>query len=270
MGKLLVTSVCAIAAISFSGEPNAMSGGAAVALSDPLSRQIALLQIKKQDRYFACAGIYYSQHFIVTAAHCLTIAPENVRKLPANERDTAYRTAPQVRIGDIKVFYRHVGSWLQPKEFRLDRENDVAIIVMRSPHPVGYQAELFDERSANEIVEQLRDATFVHLGHEKLGPGSAGEVRRLSRKAARLMVQSTTDRIIMEAAGDVGTCRGDSGAPVYIEEGSGRMKLVGMHQAGAALSAQFAIPGTDGNCSRISIFTPIARVKQLVEKLMAE
>lgn len=270
MRKLLFLFICAIATTSFSSELSAIFGGAAVAQSDPLIRQVVLLRVNKRDRISACAGIYYSQNFIVTAAHCLTTAPTNVRKLPAKERDTAYRNAPQVRIADVKVFYRHVGAWLQPKEFRLDYENDVAVIVMRSPHPAGYQVAVFDERNSHEIVKQLRDVTFVHLGHEKLGPGSTGEVHRLNRNAAFLKVQSTTGRVIVEAAGNVGTCHGDSGAPVFIEEANGGMKLVGMHQAGAGLGAQFAIPGTDGRCSRVSIFTPIARVRQLVEKLMAD
>ena len=237
--------LCILATISSSSEVSAIYGGAAVARNDPLGRQIVLLRVKRPDhRQLLCAGLYYSPKLIVTAAHCLLIMPESARKLTGAEQQAAHRDAPQARIADVKVFYRHVGAWLQPKDFRLDREGDVAVIMMSKPHPAGYQVGLFDERSSIEIVQQLRDATFVHLGHEKLGHGSVGEVRRVDRKPSRL-AQGPVGRILMKSEDNAGVCFGDSGAPVYIQEGSGSMKVIGMHQYGVVSIAQSAVPGTD-------------------------
>jgi len=261
--------LCILATISSSSEVSAIYGGAAVARNDPLGRQIVLLRVKKRDRYFLCAGLVYSPKLIVTAAHCLLMTPEKALKFLSAEQQAAFRAAPQARIADVEVFYRYVGAWLQPKDFRVDRESDVAVIVMSKPHPAGYQAGVFDERSSIEIVEQLRDATFVFLGHEKLGPRSTGEVRRVNIKPSWPFERSV-GLVIIQSEDNAGICHGDSGSPVYIQEGNGSMKVIGMHQASATLNTKLVIPGTDGKCSRASIFVPMARVKEIVEKLTAD
>ena len=266
MRKLLFPFLCMLATTSSSSEVTAIYGGVAVARDDPLSRQIVLIEAKKRDRHFYfCAGFLYSKNMIVTAAHCLLIVPEN-SSAKWWEKD---RDAPQVRVADVKVFYRYAREWLQPKDFRVDRDSDVAVIVMRLPHPAGYQVGVFDERSSSKILQEPWNATFVFLGHEKLGPGSTGEVRRLNIKLPWLF-DGSAGRVLIQSENNAGICHGDSGSPVYIQEGNGSMKVIGMHQATGTLNAKLVIPGTDGKCSRASIFMPMARVKEIVEKLTAE
>jgi hypothetical protein len=267
MSALFVLIVAAFAPIIFPSNALAIYGGSVVGRDDPIGRQIVLLRVKKRDRYSVCTGIVYSKDVIVTAAHCFLIRDAH-RKMPFTERLAIQRAAPQVRAADVKVFYRHAATWVQPTELRLDRDADVATMVMRSPHPPGYELGVIDERRSGEIAAELRDATFVYVGHDKVGLHSPGQVLRLDRRPTVLGV-GTIGGIFMESDGNAGTCYGDSGSPVFIQDANHGMKLIGMLQGGVHFAAKFTIPGTDGTCSRVAWFKPMAEVRDIVQKLMA-
>jgi hypothetical protein len=260
----------AIAALGASQEANAITGGVAVSRLDPISRSVVLIKIETQDREAACTGFVWSADLIVTAAHCLTGRPTALDGLDAPSRKAALLQAPALPLDAVKIYYRHAGRWARPRRLAFDRAGDRGLVFMSREHPKGYVVPLIDTRSAATLVEDGQDETFISVGHTGLETGGIGTLQSLKTKARTLLLQASTGNIMLERIGEVGTCHGDSGAPVYIERPGGILLLVGMHQGGPTANAAFVVPGTEGRCSRVSVIVGMDRLKPWIVEMRSK
>jgi hypothetical protein len=260
----------AIAAALCTQDAQAVTGGEPVSRLDPITRSVVLIKIETQDREAACTGFVWSETLIVTAAHCLTDRPTALDGLDPDARKQALMKAPALPVDSINIYYRHADRWARPMRLALDRAGDRGLVFMRREHPKGYVVPLIDSRSASKLVEEGQDETFISVGHVGLEQGGIGSLQALRTKARTLLVQASTGNVMLERIGNVGTCYGDSGAPVYVAKPGDVLLLVGMHQGGSTGNAAFVVPGTDGRCSRVSVMVGMDRLRPWIDEMRAQ
>jgi hypothetical protein len=187
--------------------------------------------------------VIYAEDVVATAAHCLF-----------RSRDAQLPVQPET----VSIRYYHDPATRTVARIRFSPLLDLALLTTESRHPAGFAVPELDMRSPQEIARQSAQASFVYFGHGPQARSQANHLTRLDSVPLSLDVHQGV-RLRMQHTGDPtpkGTCGGDSGGAVMIRQDGGHLKLLGIHQAGGP--KEFRI---SDNCTRLSIFSTIGRIK---------
>ena len=159
------------------------------------------------DREGFCTGIVLGPRFVLTAAHCL----RPTRDMAIVYRDAADRPAlVAVAAAEAHPLYR--ANAIAERQVSID----LALIETETPLDPRLTPPRLAEGEGPAVGEE---AILAGFGVAREGAPSSGGTLR----SARLKVRAPLSRILLwaedGAAGGAGACGGDSGAPLFLEDG---------------------------------------------------
>lgn len=192
-----------------------------------------------------CTATVLSKKSILTAAHCVDGFEE--RLLASGQFLIGSNiTQPDEAAMDIAGFDfpKHDTAFsYDPKTYK----NDVAIIHLKTATKVAPVELHSGIPSWDEIISKNINLTFVGFGYEVVGKDRVGI--GIKRESSWKMRSADTSTVHF-AAGDRGTCKGDSGGPAFLI-GSGKIQQV------AITSGSYSYNCKDGGVeTRIDYFLP--------------
>lgn len=195
-------------------------GGTEVKPTDPLALQAVLLIIERDAKTSSCTAVPLSSRILLTAAHCVAGAePHRIKAV--------FRTDVNYPAEQESQWTARAERFVVHSEFTgtPQSKSDLALIKLVSKIPKLY-------RSAS-----LYDGTSVLSGDQALmlGYGVTDETQKDSLQLRTTVKSFKNDSFVKDQllgfkqsnAGG-GFCRGDSGAPVYVQVGTQR-QLIGIN-----------------------------------------
>jgi hypothetical protein len=249
MRKITATLLtAAVLALPLAHAASATYGGAPLQAGDPMLRSVIKLEVRHGDWRSFCTGVIVSPKVIATAAHCLFRDDNAAEPVPAQS---------------VSVSYYHDKALGRVSSMRYDKINDLALLTTVQAHPKGFLVPEQDLRPIEEIVQNSKAANFIHFGHGPMSDKAPAMLTKLDDKPLTLQAPDGVRLRMLHPnfPEPRGTCGGDSGGPVMIQDANGPLKLIGIHQAGQRDNINYAITDSAGNCSRVSYFSPMSRLK---------
>jgi secreted trypsin-like serine protease len=239
-------ALAALALVLCAAPAAAMVGGAAPA-ADAKGGASAVLIVGSRGN--SCTGAALARDLVLTAAHC--VAPGAEYKLV--EFDAARRPT----LKDVREVVRHPQFSLAALSGHRATA-DVALLKLAAPLPARFvPARLSAQPAATQPGGGFLVAGF---GVTVRGDGKSGGTLRAARLAATgqpggLQLRLVDPATRGERAG-LGACTGDSGAPVFAEEG-GALAIVGVVSWSTG-------PGNAAGCGGLTGVTPLARYREWI------
>lgn len=183
----------------------------------------AVVAIIAPDGTQGCSGTLIASHTVLTAGHCVPALRR--RELSVFFGDSLGGAGTFVAVSDTRVHPEHVPATLA---------HDLALFTLREPGPVG--ALSLDPRTldASLVGQTLR---IVGFGVTAPDAGDSGVKRSGTATVTGL------DPVDVTATGGPSLpCRGDSGGPALLDDGSGEriVAVVSRGDAGCVQSGAFA------------------------------
>lgn len=242
MLRTLIAVICSIASVV---SAIAMVGGAPDA-EPSIARRIVLIV---GSRGTACTGVVIARDLVLTAAHCvLPGADYKLVTYDEGRRPVLLDTARVARHPqfDINTLLAHRAT------------ADIALMKLASPLPAAFAPAALAEPGRPIAVGD--SFTVAGYGVAVRGDGKTGGTVRTAKLVATGQPGSLQLRLVDpvtkgERAG-LGACRGDSGAPVFVDDG-GTPAVIGVvsWSTGPKLSA---------GCGGLTGVTPLMRYREWV------
>lgn len=229
--------VFAIPFVFASFPASAMVGGAAPASE---FARAAVMIVGSRGNF--CTGILIARDLVLTAAHC--VAPGADYKL------MQFDAQRQPNLRDILRIERH--PQFSAKTFDNHRATaDVALIKLAAPVPGASQATLFGGTFSVAAGDRF---TIAGYGLTERGNGKTGGTLRAANlvatsKPGNLQIRLADPATNRERAG-LGACTGDSGGPVFADNG-GRLLVIGVISWSTG-------PNNAEGCGGLTGVTPLA------------
>lgn len=229
--------VFAIPFVFASFPASAMVGGAAPAGE---FARAAVMIVGSRGNF--CTGILIARDLVLTAAHC--VAPGADYKL------MQFDAQRQPNLRDILRIERH--PQFSAKTFDNHRATaDVALIKLAAPVPGASQATLFGGTFSVAAGDRF---TIAGYGLTERGNGKTGGTLRAANlvatsKPGNLQIRLADPATNGERAG-LGACTGDSGGPVFADNG-GRFLVIGVISWSTG-------PNNAEGCGGLTGVTPLA------------
>lgn len=194
--------------------------GRVVLKDETLSKEAALLMIKRDHKMSVCTSVPISNRVLLTAAHCvMQTSPEMVYSVFSTENKCAHGFRREKQIATKSIV-------LHPDfDGRPQNRSDIALIYLSESIPTDYSAAL--------LYDGKQPITDPRV--EMLGYGITNEL-----KSDSMILRTTTKDYFKDLAvknslvifnqknKTGGFCRGDSGGPVYIYTGNTK-KIFGIN-----------------------------------------
>jgi secreted trypsin-like serine protease len=235
--------------------------------------QVALLWSNEPDNWYAqfCGGTLVDEHFVVTAAHCVTEGNGRVTRRSQIEVLTGTQSLAN-NGGGVR---RRVAQIVRHPNYNDNRADyDVAVIKLRTA-ATGIKTARLLTRAQEADLAATGDLSFV-TGWGDLGSGSFPTrlmqvqvpiVSHNDCNDANSYAGQITSRMICAGmpAGGKDSCQGDSGGPLIVRDSQGRWQvLAGIVSWGEGC----ALPGFFGVYSRVAMLG--AWVRQTMAGLSSE
>lgn len=222
----------------FEGQDSAaIVAGEVVSYSDPAYKLVTMLKIQRPAHSSICTGTLISDRVILTAAHCVSgVGPTDVTANFVSSMGCSMNQQKKAGISadSIVIHPEFDGS---PQSLA-----DLALVFLKTEVPRDQQRVPLIERGENASDDRVL----------LLGFGITGEAQTDSRTLRRVYKSLNTDLTFRERAIYVdqaktpgGFCRGDSGAPILVEN-SGKLHILGVNSANIGTQA-------DNECHTMSV-----------------
>lgn len=212
---------------------NLIIGGQKVSKKEQVDNYtVSLVDIRQGS---LCTATIIDEHFLVTAAHCLT----------GNKLDLkiSFALKTSVRsLHDITDFRVHP-YWTPQSEKNV---NDIGIIFFKENLPKGFEkAPILPSNYKFENDQQVLLAGFgITDGDKNKG---AGTLRSVEAKIKNASFSET--EILIDQTEHKGACHGDSGGPAFVELRDGKLLYWGVTSRGYGPKGE--------NCESYAVYTKI-------------
>jgi Trypsin len=237
----MIRALVAAGLVTLSTSAVAMVGGAPPASDDVASHVVLIVG----SRGNVCTGTVIARDLVLTAAHCV---------LPgADYKLLEYDAARRPLLKDINRIVSHpqfdVNAVLAHRVTA-----DVALVKLAEALPAGMAPATLGERVVTAAGETFIVAGF---GVTVRGDGRTGGTLRMASLVSTGRPGSLqlrlTDPATRNARAGLGACTGDSGAPVFDQNG-GRLAVLGVVSWSTG-------PANSGGCGGLTGVTPLARYR---------
>lgn len=239
-----------LAFLFLSTEAFAVIGGQPVRPTDPVAASTVSVLMGAGG---GCTGTLIERDVVVTAAHCFHANPS------AGDIEIVFGMKEEegVRIGAadfrVNVFHRLDKDPINIDRFRKKEANDIALILLRSPAPTGFEpAKILPDSSV------LRKGQMVTVaGYGRIDPEHPVTERMLRKASIRVRRQLSPSEIVLDFTQGSGTCVGDSGGPGFLEA-NGELFLYGVIATG------------DPYCAIYEVHTRVDSHRDWIQKRIAD
>jgi len=250
----VIRTLAILLAVMLARPAAAMVGGAGVA--DPSIGRQTVLIVGSNGSF--CSGAVLAPQLLLTAVHCV----------PAG---VTYKLVQfgsgEPRLKDIVTVARHP-EFTARGMTTYRGTADVALMKLAEPLPADFRPATLG--GADFIVKVGDGFTVVGYGVTKFGDPRSGGIARSAALVATGRPDSMdvrlTDPATHNARAGLGACTGDSGGPVFADDGG--------HQAIVGVISWTTGPNTTRGCGGITGVTPLARYRgwivETARKLGAE
>lgn len=222
--------------------------GTEVGAEDAEARSAVLLLITRGSSLHACTGVFVKPKVLFTAAHCVSgVEPRKIRVVFQTRGLAQVESVNDMNPSKIFVHEKYDGK---PENY-----SDVALLMLPQSAPSGYETvALLGEKDKVDSDQVLL-----------LGYGITGETKKDSMVLRKTTKSFKSDVHIKPAYFGIdqksetgGFCRGDSGAPVFVDVG-GKRRLFGINSFTVGLEK-------DRECHTASVGMASTHFKPWIEK----
>jgi V8-like Glu-specific endopeptidase len=217
--RTLITTIIAVCALMIpAGTAGAITNGQADQGQNPSVGALVSYDPETGDKYLICSGTLIKRDLFVTAAHCLLDEPSDLYV-----SFESFVGAPDVG-PDVRLYH---GQATGHPEFEDETApgdtHDVAVVVLDEPVrgikparlPFPHLLDLLDNRRNTIARTPFRVAGYGREGYDAAEDAFFGGGSR--RFAFSPFKDLESNKLFLSQAGDEGgTCRGDSGGPVFV------------------------------------------------------
>ena len=212
---------------------NLIVGGQKVNKKDQIDNYtVSLVDIRQGS---LCTATIIDDHFLVTAAHCLTGSKMDLKV------SFALKTSSR-SLHDITDFRIHP-YWTPQSEKNV---NDIGIVYIKENLPKGFEkASILPSNYKFENDQQVLLAGFGITDGEK--NKGAGTLRSVEAKIKNAKFSET--EILIDQTEHKGACHGDSGGPAFVALSDGKLLYWGVTSRGYGPNGE--------NCESYAVYTKI-------------
>ena len=194
--------------------PQQVVGGQEVAATDPVSKLAVLLFIARDEKSSVCTGVVIQPNIILTAAHCVyKTKPDSVRAVFAKE----------LRAKEIVIHENYDGTQKS--------ESDIALVKLAGSVPADYQPVVLIDDGGKATDDE---ALFIGFGITDENRKDAMKLRKITKSVKQDLHMKGKTIGVEQRSGKGGFCRGDSGAPIFVNQQKTKV-LLGINSVNVGL-----------------------------------
>lgn len=222
MKNRIITTVLAAIVAAAMGAPAAQAvvNGQADQGQHPWVGALVSHDPETGERYLICTGTLISKKVFLTAAHCLVDEPTDFMEVSFDSFVGAPDVGPDVKLYRGKAF----GHPKFVDETAPGDTHDIAVVVLDQKVKQAPAARLPERNLLNDLVEwgvaDRAKYKVVGYGREGYDAGEdaffGGGSRRFAFSGFGSLEPFKLNTTQVAAEGEGGTCRGDSGGPVFL------------------------------------------------------
>jgi V8-like Glu-specific endopeptidase len=234
--NLLVLTLLALAACAPSREASVVGGksnysiinGVEVAKNDPIAKvTVGIINVLKDSKgeieQAKCTGLIIAKNVILTAAHCVELAPKGGKRAAVIVFSTNMETATEADVRIVTDFVRHP---LYKKPVAAGQsESDFGLLKFEGEIPAGFEiADLLTDKE-HELLNLKSD--IILAGYGLLDDATKKRTNILHKGHSKLIDAYGKKETVIDQRDRNGICSGDSGGPAFIEV-DGKLKAWGI------------------------------------------